>query len=145
MRNLFFCLFLGLIMLQTGCTAGAPNEEAKADIPLYHDVTESHLPYQDLTGLSMDAGVADLDGDGDLDIITSNSNGPSYREPSAYRIFLNDGTGFFAEAPPTFLPQGVQGSGFDIKQADFNGDGLPDLYLASRGTMDQLLFRQKDN
>jgi len=40
------------------------------------------------------------------------------------------------------LPEGIAGSGFDVEQADFNADGKPDLFFASRGTPDQLILGQ---
>ena len=40
----------------------------------YTDVTKTHLPYKDLQLLSMDAGIADLDLDGDPDILIANEH-----------------------------------------------------------------------
>jgi hypothetical protein len=42
------------------------------------------------------------------------------------------------------FPSSAIGSGFDVEAADFDGDGLPDLYLASRGSADRLLLRLPD-
>jgi hypothetical protein len=106
----------------------------------FQDVSGDALPGYDDN--SFDGDFFDLDGDGDLDIITSNSNGPTYRELSPYRVYLNDGKGHFTDAPSDFLPEGIAGSGFDTEQADFNGDGKSDLFFASRGTPDQLIFRR---
>ena len=52
----------------------------------YTDVTKTHLPYKDLQLLSMDAGIADLDLDGDPDILIANEHRPNmcllYTSPS---------------------------------------------------------------
>jgi len=130
------------LVFAMGCQNTADEPAPPQDSPVYQDVTATNLPANALGGLSMDAGIADIDGDGDLDIITCNSNGPSFRELTPYRVYLNDGKGVFTDAPSGFLPEGIAGSGFDAEQADFNGDGQPDLFLASRGTPDQLIVRQ---
>jgi len=41
------------------------NTNNEVSTSLYTDVTLTHLPYNDLQLLSMDAGIADLDLDGD--------------------------------------------------------------------------------
>jgi hypothetical protein len=70
------------------------------------------------------AALADLDGDGDLDIVVSND------EPDRKRVYKNDGKGHFTEA----------GSFGDAKWstryvtlADLNGDRYPDIVAANRG------------
>jgi hypothetical protein len=40
------------------------------------------------------------------------------------------------------MPAISVGRGFDVEQADFNGDGLVDLYLSSRDGSDRLLLRR---
>ena len=90
---------------------------------------------------SFDGDFLDVDGDGDLDIMTTDAGPGGVARP--YRVYLNDGTGRFdLAAPGTVLPTSATGAGFDIEFADFDGDGLPDLYLASRGTSDRLLLRR---
>ena len=69
---------LYLLFLPTLCTfhiSQAQNTEKtphKTTEPLFVEVTETHLPVADLQGFSMDAKTADVDSDGDLDIITAN-------------------------------------------------------------------------
>ena len=63
--------------------------------PLFEDVTATHLP--DLVGPSMDVGLADIDGDGDLDVILA-------IEFRANRILINDGSGIFSDETADRLP-----------------------------------------
>jgi hypothetical protein len=70
------------------------------------------------------AALADLDGDGDLDIVVSND------EPDGKLLYLNDGKGHFTEAG-TFGDQ--TWSTRYVTLADLNGDGYPDIVSANRG------------
>lgn len=108
----------------------------------FTDETASRLPAADIS--SFDGDFADVDGDGDLDIITANADvdlGAGRIAPSRYRAYLNDGEGVFAEATAEVFGRAM-GTGFDLEFADFDGDGLADFYLASRGTADRLLIRR---
>ncbi|GAB4122979.1 MAG: VCBS repeat-containing protein [Wenzhouxiangellaceae bacterium] len=106
----------------------------------FSDITASHLPPDQ--DRSFDGSLLDLDGDGDLDIITCNANrgSESWIAATPWRAYRNDGDGRFADATSELLPATAIGRGFDVQQADFNGDGLPDLYLSSRDGTDRLLY-----
>ena len=69
------------------------------------------------------AALADLDGDGDLDVLTSND------APDEKLVYLNDGKGRFSVA-------GTWGVGtWSTRNAavvDLNGDGRPDVVAANR-------------
>jgi DNA-binding beta-propeller fold protein YncE len=71
--------------------------------------------------------VADVNGDGKLDIISSNDDGIS---PSTVSVFLGNGDGTF-QAPATFT---VGTSPRNVVVADLNGDGSPDIVTADYGT-----------
>lgn len=89
---------------------------------------------------TFDIDAIDIDVDGDVDLVTANLDSLSGTPANApYRVYLNDGRGFFTEAPDV-LPETAVGNGFDIEAADFDGDGKADLYLASRGGPDRLLL-----
>jgi hypothetical protein len=105
----------------------------------YADETSQRLPEDQ--DFSMDGDFVDVDHDGDLDIITANFDdirGKRFRAP--FRVYLNNGEGVFHEKTTAVFPKGVTGNGLDTEAADFNGDGLTDLYLASRGGPDRLLL-----
>ena len=70
------------------------------------------------------AALADIDGDGDLDIVVSND------EPDRKLLYLNDGKGRFTEAG-TFGDR--TWSTRYVTLADLNGDGYPDIVAANRG------------
>ncbi len=71
------------------------------------------------------AALADLDGDGDLDIVVSND------EPDRKLVYLNDGKGHFTEAGTFGDPAW---STRYVTLADPNGDGFPDIVAANRGS-----------
>ena len=71
---------------------------------------------------------ADVDGDGDQDVVITGYGGTLSFAPSA-RLFLNDGTGQFSEATSSSL-QGVEYSALAF--ADVDGDTDPDLLIAGR-------------
>jgi hypothetical protein len=67
--------------------------------------------------------LADLDDDGDLDVVISNDR------PDPKLVYLNDGTGRFQ--PGSTYGQ-AEWSTRNATVADLNGDGLPDIVVANR-------------
>ena len=71
---------------------------------------------------SMDVRAADIDNDGDLDLILAN-------EFQANRLLVNDGTGTFTLGSNVFLNQDKDSE--DVAVADFNNDGNLDVVFCS--------------
>ena len=106
----------------------------------FENVTDSHLPVTPLMRNSMDVGVADLDGDGDLDVVLP-------QEFRLNKLLINDGSGRFADAsdriPPLTAeemaggPASLQGrpeaghDSEDVSIADFDGDGVLDIVIVA--------------
>jgi hypothetical protein len=87
------------------------------------DATETNLPAMDPGGRSMHAAAADIDDDGDLDIIVA-------REFQTNLVLVNDGAGRFTDGSAERLPVAERDSE-EVIAADFNGDGHLDLFFAS--------------
>ena len=97
----------------------------------YFSVEQQTSLAQNLSG----GGLFDFDSDGDLDFTSTTFNyvdGNWYPAPQvAYR---NDGAGQFSEATAEVLVQNhMTMHPRNFAQADFNGDGLTDLFIADHG------------
>ncbi len=111
----------GLDDLYVAQPAGLPNRlyRNRGD-GTFEDVTErAGLAVLDDTSQSL---FADVDNDGDQDLILSTSAGPV--------LFLNDGQGRFTRVPDAFrFQEGLRGSPMSMAMADYDRDGFLDLYL----------------
>ena len=96
------------------------------------DETEKRLGFTSTHSI-LDANFVDLDGDGDLDLVLATLEQP--------RLYLNNGKGFFTDMTRQVLPE-HRVMGMHIEVADFNGDGLPDIYFANFRGPDKLLLQQ---
>lgn len=88
----------------------------------FQDVTQAAgvaCPQQDSTG----AVLADIDGDGDFDLLVNSLGGGT-------RIFANDGRGKFTEITDQAGVRSATGS-TSMALADIDGDGDLDLYVAN--------------
>jgi Tfp pilus assembly protein PilF/peroxiredoxin len=86
----------------------------------FGDITEaSGLGFLDDASQAI---FADVDNDGDQDLLVVGSSGLA--------LFLNDGKGRFTRAPDAFRMKGaLQGSPMSIAVADYDRDGFLDVYL----------------
>jgi uncharacterized repeat protein (TIGR01451 family) len=76
-----------------------------------------------LDGFAIDYGLADVDGNGSLDIVVLTDGGG---DQGLVASLLNDGSGGFGS--PIYGPAGLNPSG--VTTADFNGDGDVDVAIA---------------
>lgn len=82
-------------------------------------------PLSDTPDRTYSAALADLDGDGDLDIVVSND------KPDRKLVYLNDGKGNF-HVSGTFGE--AEWNTRYVTVADLNGDKRPDLIVANRSS-----------
>jgi hypothetical protein len=69
------------------------------------------------------SAMADVDGDGDLDILQGARDG--------VRLYLNDGHGIFTSPAVDPIPEGSSYYTQQVLAEDFNGDGRVDLFLVN--------------
>lgn len=116
--------------------AGAFLPSAASSTPYYTDVTgELGVGVESTTFLGPGCAMADVDGDGDLDIYVVDGLG----DPN--RLFRNDGNHVFTEAAGAF---GVDDSGYGKSTTfvDYDNDGDKDFLLARFGPAEgDRLFR----
>ena len=87
--------------------------------------------FQDITA---DARLADVDGDGDLDILLSNENpfNPSPTGGGQNRLLINDGLGDFTDETAARLPVANDQTGAMLP-GDIDADGDLDVIVLNRG------------
>ena len=81
--------------------------------------------YEDVDAVSFDY---DNDGDLDLDIMSGGNDKPEGDEQLEDRIYLNDGKGNFSRLKLNM----IRSNGGSVSCADFDGDGLEDLFIGNR-------------
>ena len=110
------------------------------------------------------AAFLDLDADGDLDLFLVNyikwspaierdchdRGEPTYCAPTTYaapapdRLFRNNGDGTFTDVSAAAGINTAYGNGLGIVGADFNRDGLGDVFVANDRNVNQLWLNQGD-
>ena len=85
-------------------------------------------------GIGRAVAAIDLDADGDLDLLLVNDGQPD-------QLFINQGDASFLDAELTGSAAG-RNPGRDVVSADFNDDGLPDLYIAYSGRAGALYLNE---
>lgn len=146
-------LVLALLVIVTGCTSsepetagpfpsgspssastptaggGSPSARVLGPSGAWRDVSRAALGK---TGdWTNKAEVADLDLDGDLDLLFA--NGGDYESPGrpvSSRVFLNSGDGTFVDETHRVFGR-TRALARAIQVADFNGDGLPDIVVGT--------------
>ncbi|MEM7199674.1 MAG: VCBS repeat-containing protein [Planctomycetota bacterium] len=102
----------------------------------FSDVSAARLP--DLSYTTLDIALADVDGDGDQDILCANG---TFADAQQDRLYLNDGAGTFADATLGRLPAiGGRTSALVVGDVDLDGDVdvvFGDL-MPGRGTPNRL-------
>lgn len=88
---------------------------------VFHDVTNQNLPSDNIN--SNYAVAFDVDYDGDIDVVTSNS--PD-KMPNFY---INNGSGLFDEKSSEIMPVYLPGNSKTLVFEDFNRDGILDLFI----------------
>lgn len=104
------------------------------------DATAAKLPRD--TEVTMSAAFIDFDGDGDLDLLRGSFDLEHNYDPNMQIMALmNEGDGTFDHGGGKgAMPIVTYANAFDMEVADFNGDGVDDVFIASRGGPDRLLM-----
>ena len=88
---------------------------------------------KDKTSEDTDCALFDADGDGDLDLYVASGGNELSTSSSALadRLYLNDGRGHFSKSPQ-ILPAGRYESTGCVRAADFDDDGVMELFVGIR-------------
>lgn len=104
----------------------------------FTNVTAARLPAINLS--SSRANFADIDNDGDLDLYFVNG-GSSRFGCGQFRVYVNNGLGFFADQTAALHPLAAYCEPMDCIFGDIDGDFDLDIRTAGRGTNNSKLLR----
>jgi FG-GAP-like repeat len=107
----------------------------------FEEVTSTHLPAQPLSVGDLEPG--DVDGDGDLDLVLADW-GPGNNmtnEGGRTRLWLNDGTGRFADATEARMPDARVRFSWDLEVVDVDNDADLDVLVSCKRCGGSYLFR----
>ena len=107
----------------------------------FTEVTGTHLPRALLSVGDLEAG--DVDADGDLDLVLADW-GPGNNmtnDGGVTRLWINDGTGKFADESPARLPDIKIRFSWDLELADVDNDGDLDVLISCKRCPGGSLFR----
>lgn len=105
---------------------------------IFSDATAVNLADVVNTGSSFTIKFADIDADGDPDVLSPNN---SVGQGGDIEVWINDGNGTFNMATESPFSTAPTGSAFDIEVVDVNADGMDDIYFCYRTGADQLYIR----
>ena len=152
--KVFACGLIGWLVV--GCTdSGAPDPAPSGSAPpsvdaavderpgvdpyaaAWHDVTDTALG--PTAGWSNMVEAADIDTDGDVDLLFANSGDDSWGTPVANQVFLNNGDGTFTERTRQIFGRTV-GIARVIRVADLNADKVPDIVVGNAHNSQSRLY-----
>ncbi len=121
------------LVTANGATEGMTNQGNTLSIfyqtlPGLFDPEPRVVGNQEITPMPQNVAVADLDGDGDLDLMSPNQNLSGPFESSFISLFHQTSPGRF-DSPPLVLPAAFF-FGEDIAPGDLDGDGDLDLMVS---------------
>src|SRR3546814_289811 len=103
------------------CAPTTPAEHGKEKTPYFDDVTATHVP-QDPDAHILEVAFADVDGDGDLDVIAA-------LEADENRLYINDGKAMLSWQRGVF--KAAKHDTEHVRAVDFDGDGHIDVVFVA--------------
>lgn len=122
-----------LLLIQHGHDAppypGAPNIMLRLQSGVLANVASARIPGMSSVGFSHGSSVADVDCDGDLDILEL-----QLTPAVGNRLWINNGAGTFTDGTSRApVIAGLAGQRWqEVEFIDFDNDGDPDIYLGAR-------------
>ena len=117
---------------------GAATEEIEG---AFEERTATHLPQVPLSLGDAEPGDVDLDGDLDLVLADWGPGNNMTNEGGRTRLWLNDGTGRFADATDGRMPATLVRFSWDLELVDVDNDFDLDVLVSCKRCAGSLLFR----
>ncbi len=104
----------------------------------FHDATEEAGMHDLAESYGLGVLASDLDNDGDVDVYVANDSNPNF-------LYRNDDHGHFTEigtwSGAGLSGEGIAQAGMGVDAADFDGDGLQDIFVTNFAKDHATLYR----